>query len=119
MRISKLTLKNFRCFGEEPTSIDFDDSGFTACIGANASGKTAVLQALAKLFSANGMNCKITKDDFHVPSGKNLLENAFLSVAQTFSMPITSSLKINGMLANDCMASVTWRLGSIGAFSVT
>lgn len=48
MRLKKLKLRNFRCFGPNETVIFFDD--MTALIGANSSGKTAVLQALEKLF---------------------------------------------------------------------
>ncbi len=44
MRIEKLCLKNFRCYGE--LEIDFDKQ-LTVIVGENGKGKTAILDALA------------------------------------------------------------------------
>jgi putative ATP-dependent endonuclease of the OLD family len=65
VRIAQLTLTNFQCFGPSPTTIEFDD--LTALIGANGSGKTAVLQALCRLFGTTAATRTLTPDDFHVP----------------------------------------------------
>lgn len=70
MRISKVTLKNFRCFGPSPTTIDFDR--LTCFIGANGSGKSAVLQALVKLFGVLPSDRNLNASDFHVPKGERL-----------------------------------------------
>ena len=49
MHIERVTLTNFRCFGTDPTTIDLD-AAFTAFVGANGTGKTAVLAALGRMF---------------------------------------------------------------------
>jgi len=49
MKIDKVTLQNFRCFGPRGTKIRFQ-SGVTVFVGANGSGKTAAFQALSRLF---------------------------------------------------------------------
>ncbi|MCB9915608.1 MAG: AAA family ATPase [Planctomycetes bacterium] len=48
MRISSVTLKNFRCFGPEVETVRFRN--VTALVGANGTGKSAALQALTRLF---------------------------------------------------------------------
>ncbi|MCT2587572.1 ATP-dependent nuclease [Actinophytocola gossypii] len=65
MRITTLRLSNFQSFGPEPTAIDLDD--LTYVLGANGSGKTAVLEALSRLFSPLEVQRRIRLDDFHVP----------------------------------------------------
>lgn len=68
MRLAKLILRNFRCFGPEEMSVDFDD--LTAVIGANSAGKTALLCAIQKLFGTNSREREIRRPDFHVPTDK-------------------------------------------------
>ena len=65
MKIAQLTLKNFRSFGAEAVSIDFDD--LTGLIGANGAGKSAVLLALARLFGISPGDRHLRREDFHVP----------------------------------------------------
>ena len=48
MFVERVTLANFRCFGPEPQSIDLSP-GFTALIGVNGSGKTAVMDGMLRL----------------------------------------------------------------------
>ena len=48
MRIESVTLSNSQSYGEEPTTVQLDD--LTALIGTNGSGKTALLQALLRVF---------------------------------------------------------------------
>jgi predicted ATP-dependent endonuclease of OLD family len=67
MRIAKLCLSNFRCFGEAPTSIDLDD--LTVLIGTNGTGKTAILTALVRLFGSRAADRTLEFSDFHLPSG--------------------------------------------------
>ena len=68
MRIDSLTLSNFQCFGPEPTTIDLAD--LTAFVGTNGSGKSAVLQALCRLFGTVNSERQLRRSDFHIPRGK-------------------------------------------------
>ncbi|KPQ43830.1 MAG: DNA replication and repair protein RecF [Candidatus Methanoperedens nitroreducens] len=68
MIIKELILKNFRCFGPDEETIEFDN--LTTIIGANSSGKSAILGALLKLFGRNGEERDLKRSDFHVPMGK-------------------------------------------------
>ena len=68
MKIKSVTLHNFRCFGETPVTIELADD-LTALVGANGSGKTAVLHALARLFGPTQSLRTIRYSDFHNPSG--------------------------------------------------
>lgn len=64
MRLEKLKLYNFRCFGGKETEVCFND--FTALIGANSTGKTALLHALLKLFG-NQEERELRRSDFYIP----------------------------------------------------
>src|SRR5690242_13338532 len=66
MYIEELVLKNFRCFGPAGTSIDLT-AGLTTFVGVNGAGKTAVLQALQRLFGITGEQRRLRRQDFHVP----------------------------------------------------
>jgi predicted ATP-dependent endonuclease of OLD family len=65
MQLSALRLTNFQCFGPETQEITFEDST-TMIIGPNGSGKTAILQALSRMFDANPGRRRVRADDFHV-----------------------------------------------------
>lgn len=65
MKLSTLRLTNFQCFGPETQEITFVDST-TMVIGPNGSGKTAILQALSRMFDANPSRRRVRADDFHV-----------------------------------------------------
>lgn len=65
MRITTLRLSNFQSFGPDRTTIDLED--LTYVLGPNGSGKTAVLEALARLFSPLEAQRKVKVEDFHVP----------------------------------------------------
>lgn len=69
MFIERLILTNFRCFGPESGVIDLV-SGLTAFIGANGAGKTAVMQALQRLFGVTGDQRRLRRQDFHVPAAE-------------------------------------------------
>ncbi|MEJ5083240.1 AAA family ATPase [Ochrobactrum sp. MYb379] len=53
MFIERVSLTNFRCFGSETTTIELT-SGLTTFVGVNGAGKTAVMQALLRLFGITG-----------------------------------------------------------------
>lgn len=65
VKITTLRVSNFQSFGPEPTAIELDD--VTYVLGPNGSGKTAVLEALSRLFSPLEAQRKIRLEDFHVP----------------------------------------------------
>jgi hypothetical protein len=69
MFVERVTLGNFRCFGPEPQSIDLSP-GFTALIGVNGSGKTAVMDGMLRLFGVSSEQRRLRKQDFHVPLGE-------------------------------------------------
>ena len=83
MKLEKITLHNFRCFGNEETAIRFDN--ITTLIGNNSSGKTAVLAALNCLLN----NRSVVRSDFHVPKGTTLeeLKNQNLFIEAKFTFP--------------------------------
>jgi putative ATP-dependent endonuclease of the OLD family len=66
MFIERLILTNFRCFGPEARSIDLAH-GLTAFVGVNGAGKTAVMQALQRLFGVTGEQRRLRRQDFHIP----------------------------------------------------
>lgn len=65
MQLTKIILSNYRCFGEEPTTIEINN--LTGFIGHNSSGKTALLSALMKLFGEKSSDRIIERSDFHIP----------------------------------------------------
>jgi hypothetical protein len=69
MYIEQLILTNFRCFGAAATTIDLT-SGLTTFVGVNGTGKTAVLQALQRLFGITGEQRRLRRQDFHVPAAE-------------------------------------------------
>ena len=69
MRLTKVKLCNFRCFGSNEQSIETDH--LTAFIGGNSSGKTAVLAALSCMFSENSSDRLLQRSDFHLPKDQD------------------------------------------------
>lgn len=65
MKITTLRVSNFQSFGPGPTAIELDE--LTYVLGPNGSGKTAVLEALSRLFSPLAAQRQIRLEDFHVP----------------------------------------------------
>jgi predicted ATP-dependent endonuclease of OLD family len=65
MKLSKLRIENFRSFKDE--TIYFDD--YTCLVGANGTGKSAVLTALNVFFRNNASTATnvltLSKEDFH------------------------------------------------------
>lgn len=69
MKLVRLRLSNFRSFGADSTEIELDN--VTYCLGPNGTGKTAVLQALARMFSLDPFQRKVRQSDFHVPANED------------------------------------------------
>ena len=65
MKLNQLRLSNFQSFGPEKKEIDL--TALTFLIGPNGSGKTAVLQALCRLFAFDPSLKRVLRSDFHVP----------------------------------------------------
>ena len=62
MKLVRLRLSNFRSFGFDIAEIELDDMTFL--LGPNGTGKTAVLQALARMFSLDPAQRKVSRSDF-------------------------------------------------------
>lgn len=65
MKLSKIKLRNYRCFGSSEQVINIDD--ITSFIGNNSSGKTTALLALNCMFSDNPADRVLKRSDFHLP----------------------------------------------------
>lgn len=63
MQLERLIISGFQSFGFEPTTLEF--SSRTFLLGANGSGKTAVLHALARLFGYSPEIRRVRETDFH------------------------------------------------------
>ena len=63
MKLKQLRIRNFQSFGQTPTVISLE--GLTFLLGPNGSGKTAVLQALSRLFAFDRSLRQIRRTDFH------------------------------------------------------
>ena len=84
VKLSKLKLYNYRCFGSDEQTIKIDD--ITSFIGNNSSGKTAALLALNLLFSSNSSDRVLSRHDFHLPKDKkpDELESQTLYIETVF-----------------------------------
>jgi putative ATP-dependent endonuclease of OLD family len=91
MKLAALRITNFQCFGSEPTVVTFDPST-TMVIGPNGSGKTAILQALSRLFDSNPSRRRFRPEDFHVPlDDNNAPKERKLSIEAKFLLPEAST----------------------------
>jgi putative ATP-dependent endonuclease of OLD family len=64
LKLIKIKLCKYRCFGDNYQTISFND--LTALIGNNSSGKTAALNALCKIFSDNSGDRILQRSDFYI-----------------------------------------------------
>jgi len=88
MFINKLFIKNYRCFGETTTVIEFSKSGLTALIGPNNSGKSTILKILDLLLGDKYPSGRFSEDDFH-----NNELNKDIVLACTFTKEIYIEVK--------------------------
>ena len=70
MHIERLVLSGFRGFGPEPTTIDLRP-GLTAFVGTNGTGKTAVMQAMQRMFGIASEQRRLRRQDFHIPANED------------------------------------------------
>lgn len=84
MKLTKVKIRNYRCFGDEEQVINIGD--MTAFIGNNSTGKTAALLALSCLFSENSSDRILKRSDFHLPEDMNPeeLESQDLQIEAVF-----------------------------------
>jgi len=87
MKIERVSIKNFRCFGPRGTKIKLE-SCVTAFVGGNGCGKTAVFQALSRLFGVTPSQRTVRRQDFHLAVDQQELQpGATLSIEVVFSFP--------------------------------
>ncbi|WP_284753195.1 AAA family ATPase [Arthrobacter sp. efr-133-R2A-120] len=87
MYIESVTLRNFRSFGEQRTRIDLQPD-LTAFIGNNGTGKTAVCQALQRVFGISSEERTVRLDDFHiVPDEEQEVISRSLSIEAVLAFP--------------------------------
>lgn len=87
MIIEKIKLQNFRCFGSKVVELDFQNE-LTVFVGGNGSGKTALLQAVSRLFGTSSSQRSIQRRDFHIPLGQNELQSgATLFIEAVLAFP--------------------------------
>ena len=97
MKIEKIIIKNFRCFGPTETEIKFHSS-VTAFVGANGSGKTATFQALARLFGTTPTQRSVRRQDFHISADqKELQSETELSIEVILSFPELEGIEEENM----------------------
>lgn len=87
MLLDTLIIKNFQCFGVDGVVLDMTDP-VTTLIGANGSGKTAVFQALSRMFGLGSSARKVEKSDFHIPvDAEDVANECALHIEAVFSFP--------------------------------
>ena len=70
MKIESVTIRSFRCFDSVGANISLDD--LTCLVGPNASGKTAAMIALGRLFGESQNQRRVVPADFHLAPGEDL-----------------------------------------------
>lgn len=87
MKVEKLIIRNFRCFGPKGTKIKLENY-VTTFVGGNGSGKTAAFQAMSRLFGVTSAQRTVRRQDFHLPVGQQELQSgATLSIEVQFAFP--------------------------------
>ena len=87
MFLESVSLTNFRCFGPVEQVIGLS-SGLTAFVGANGSGKTALMHALLRQFGMTPDQRRVRRQDFHVPATESKAPSQrVLSIESILSFP--------------------------------
>lgn len=98
MKLETIRLSGFQSFGPEPTELSLEE--ITYLIGPNGSGKTAVLQALCRLFAFNPALRRIQRSDFHVPfNEENAPDERQLWIEADFFFPELAEDEDNSTVA--------------------
>lgn len=88
MKLTRLRLSNFQSFGAAPTVIDLVAICFL--LGPNGTGKTALLQALARMFGLDPALRRVRRSDFHckaADAGKPATGPSTLWIEAEFEFP--------------------------------
>ncbi len=88
MHIKTITISNFQCFAEEPTTINLEKD-ITCFVGNNGTGKSAIMHALQKIFGKTLLERNIIKSDFHVRSSEDTIDNKQLYIDVVFQFPVS------------------------------
>ena len=95
MKIDYVSIKNFRCFGQEETKINLEGD-VTAFVGGNGTGKTAVFQALSRLFGITPAERAVRRRDFHLSADQTELRSgATIAIEVVFGFPELEELNEN------------------------
>ena len=70
MKIHSVSLRGFRCFSDTLTTVNLSE-GITTLVGTNGSGKTAFLEALARVFGVTREQRTVRKSDFYADPNKS------------------------------------------------
>ena len=70
MNIESVTVRGFRCFDDVGEKVSLGD--LTCLVGPNASGKTAAMVALGRLFGESQNQRRVVPADFHLAPGEDL-----------------------------------------------
>jgi putative ATP-dependent endonuclease of OLD family len=87
MRIDSIEVKGFRCFGARGQRVAL--SALTCLVGPNASGKTAAMIALLRMFGESQRERTVAPSDFHLVPGEKLsaVDERQLSIEVTLAFP--------------------------------
>lgn len=98
MKLHSIKITNFQSFGEKPTEFTLEE--ITYLIGPNGSGKTAVLQALCRLFAFDSSLRRVKRTDFHIPQNESSPPNQrTLCIEADFTFPETTDDEDNSTVA--------------------
>lgn len=99
MKLHSIKITNFQSFGEEPTELTLEE--ITYLIGPNGSGKTAVLQALCRLFAFDSSLRRVKRTDFHIPQSESSPpDQRTLCIEADFIFPETTDADDNSTVAS-------------------
>jgi putative ATP-dependent endonuclease of OLD family len=89
MHLSRITIENFRCFGEGDKRFEMDlRPGLTALVGENEAGKTAVVDAIRFVLGTTDQEWYRLEDtDFHTAREKRAGEIRIVCVFEGLSDP--------------------------------
>lgn len=98
MKLHSIKITNFQSFGKEPTEFTLEE--ITYLIGPNGSGKTAVLQALCRLFAFDSSLRRVKRTDFHIPQNESSPpDQRTLCIEADFTFPEATDDEDNSTVA--------------------
>ena len=99
MKLHSIKITNFQSFGEKPTEFTLEE--ITYLIGPNGSGKTAVLQALCRLFAFDPSLRRVKRTDFYIPQNESSPpDQRTLCIEADFIFPETTDADDNSTVAS-------------------